>query len=153
MYYPHLEEDKYVDEVEAYYANFLEWLWYDEQECSSIIYNAWLYDLMKYATLKCVDHPYPVDNHYFRGLFEEAYYNYGTAHVGDDIEKKEKTWYYNEDHDCFDKLHYIPEHPGSIAIRGGNPGQFRAGRDGIRIGNLRAFPSGYPIEIQWNDPY
>ncbi len=72
----YLSDDKHVDEVEAHYAKFLKWMWEDGTPCGELIYNAWQYDLMKYATLYCKPHPYPVDNKYFRGIFEGAYYDY-----------------------------------------------------------------------------
>ncbi|NND05745.1 MAG: T9SS type A sorting domain-containing protein [Saprospiraceae bacterium] len=116
-----LEPDKHKDEVEAYYAETLEWLWSDGQECASIIYNAWLYDLMKYATLYCADHDYDVDDDYFRHLFEQCYYDYHVTHsngVGDlEVEKKEFSTFNDIDPGtpveyCFDRFHYIPDHPG-----------------------------------------
>jgi hypothetical protein len=71
-----LQPDKHKDEVEAHYAKTLEWLYYDQVACGNLIYNAWQYDLMKYATLHCIDHPYEVDGQYFRHLFEQAYEDY-----------------------------------------------------------------------------
>ena len=67
-----LQEDKHLDEVEAHYAKTLEWLCDDNQPCGDVIYNAWQYDLMKHATIDCKDHPYDVDEDYFRGLINQA---------------------------------------------------------------------------------
>ena len=69
-----LESDKHIDPVEAHYAKTLEWLCEDGTPCAEIIYNSWIYALMKHATIKCKEHPYDVDDHYFRDLFEQAYY-------------------------------------------------------------------------------
>jgi len=76
LYTAFLQPDKHVDEVEGHYAKTLDWLCYDGVPCGNILYNAWQYDLMKYATLKCIDHPYPVDAQYFRHLFEQCYEDY-----------------------------------------------------------------------------
>ncbi len=89
LYFPHLEEDKHLDEVEAHYVKTLEWLCYDGVPCGDLVYNAWLYDLMKYATLHCVDHPYEVDNKYFRHLFEQFYAGNGTYYDCDSSEAVE----------------------------------------------------------------
>jgi hypothetical protein len=71
-----LQQDKYLDEVEAHYAKTLEWLRSDAGRCGQLIYNAWKYDLMKYATLNCVDHPYAVDGQYFRQRFESCFMDF-----------------------------------------------------------------------------
>ena len=68
----HLETDKHLDEVEAHYAKTLEWFCEDNVPCGDVLYNAWQYDLMKYATLHCQDHPYGVDDQYFRGIVDQA---------------------------------------------------------------------------------
>ncbi|MDH3246486.1 MAG: hypothetical protein OEM26_17835, partial [Saprospiraceae bacterium] len=75
----------FYDEVEAHYAKTLEWLCEDGTPCGELVYNAWLYDLMKYATLKCIDHPYPVDAQYFRHIFEACYYDYVSEHGIDEL--------------------------------------------------------------------
>ncbi len=67
-----LETDKHEDEVEAHYAKTMEWLCEDGDACGELLYNAWQYDLAKYATLNCVDHPYDVDEAYFDRVFREA---------------------------------------------------------------------------------
>ena len=69
-----LEEDKHVDEVEAHYAKTLKWLCEDDTPCADILYGAWKYDLMKYATLHCREHPYDVTSQDFHKLVQEAYY-------------------------------------------------------------------------------
>ncbi len=61
-----LEQDKHVDEVEAHYYKTMKWLKEDGRECSDLLWNAWKYDLLKHGTLACQDHPYPVDEHYFK---------------------------------------------------------------------------------------
>ena len=66
-----LETDKHVDEVEAHYYKTMKWLKEDGRPCTDILWNAWKYDLCKYRTLECVDHPYPVDDHYFKKLLKE----------------------------------------------------------------------------------
>jgi hypothetical protein len=67
-----LEEDKNEDEVEAHYAKFLAWMSQDGVPCGDIIYNAWMYDLMKYATINCVDHPYELTDVAVHKLIAEA---------------------------------------------------------------------------------
>ncbi|MCB0669648.1 MAG: T9SS type A sorting domain-containing protein [Saprospiraceae bacterium] len=66
IYRPYLESNKALDEVEAHYAKVLQWLQWDGQECADVLYNAWRYDLMKYATLTCAEG----DHHGFD--FDEA---------------------------------------------------------------------------------
>ncbi len=68
-----LETDKHIDEVEAHYAKTMEWLKSDNVPCGDIIYNAWQYDLMKYATQVCADPSYPIDDATFRHVFEECW--------------------------------------------------------------------------------
>ncbi|MCB0688656.1 MAG: T9SS type A sorting domain-containing protein [Saprospiraceae bacterium] len=68
-----LEPDKHLDAVEAHYAKTLDWLCQDGGTCGEIIYNAWIYDLMKYATIHCQEHPYAVDAQYFRHLIEQGW--------------------------------------------------------------------------------
>jgi hypothetical protein len=80
LYCSKLETDKHIDEVEAHYAKYLEWLCNDYVECGPIIYNAWQYALTKYATLECIDHPYEVNDHYFKQLFKECYSAYRYAY-------------------------------------------------------------------------
>ena len=116
-----LEGDKHVDEVEAHYAKYLEWLCNDYVECGEIIYNAWQYALMKHGTLKCVDHPYEVDDHYFKQLFKECYTGYrnafGYSRVGGPLGSGTgtiNTDYYNDIDEtstvkyCFDEYKQLP---------------------------------------------
>ncbi len=42
-----------AEEVSQYYAGQLQWLKEDEAYCGSLLYNAWQYDLMRYATQVC----------------------------------------------------------------------------------------------------
>ncbi len=76
----HKKEHAYDDDVEAHYAKNLDWWCNDGVPCGELIYNAWQYDLMKYATLECVDHPYEVDAQYFRHIFEQCYIDYYDAY-------------------------------------------------------------------------
>ncbi len=76
LYQAFLQPDKHVDEIEAYYARTLDWLKNDGTPCANLIYNAWQYDLMKHATLKCKKHPYEVGDEYFRKLFTKCYEDY-----------------------------------------------------------------------------
>jgi len=66
-----LESDKLCDPVEAHYATYMEWLCNDGTACGEILYNAWIYDLIKYGTINCVDHPYDVDEAHIRKLIKE----------------------------------------------------------------------------------
>ena len=66
-----LERDDYVNPVEAHYIETIKWLCEDNQDCASLVVGGWWYDLMKEATINCVDHPYPVDEQYFRKLLDD----------------------------------------------------------------------------------
>ncbi|MDH3246318.1 MAG: hypothetical protein OEM26_16965, partial [Saprospiraceae bacterium] len=83
-----LETDKAINPVEAHYAKTLQWLCEDNQQCNGFVLGGWWWDLLKYGTLDCVDHPYPVDDAYFKKLFQDpslaCYYE---AYVGDVCEK------------------------------------------------------------------
>ncbi len=68
-----LADDKSVDEVEAHYSKVLEWLGNDGIPCGDLIYNSWIYDLMKYATIHCAEHPYELDEATVHKLIKEAY--------------------------------------------------------------------------------
>lgn len=100
-----LESDKHQDEVEAHYAKTLEWLRSDNVPCGNLIYNSWQYALMKYATLHCVDHPYPVGDEYFREIFLECYEDYLYGNVNGstmyDINPAEPVEY------CFDRWGFV----------------------------------------------
>lgn len=69
---PWLQPDKHVDEVEAHYAKTLAWLYSEGGECSELLYNAWQYDLMKRATMHCVEHPYDLSDFYFTDLVNDC---------------------------------------------------------------------------------
>ena len=71
-----LEPDKHKDPIEAHYAKTLDWLRNDGVPCGNLIYNSWQYALMKHATLECVEHPYGVNDNYFREKFLECYEDY-----------------------------------------------------------------------------
>ncbi|MCB0665683.1 MAG: T9SS type A sorting domain-containing protein [Saprospiraceae bacterium] len=66
-----LEQDKHLNPIEAHYAETLRWLCEDQQECNSLVIGGWWYDLIKYATLECIDHPYPVDDKYLQQIFKD----------------------------------------------------------------------------------
>ncbi len=76
----HKEDTSFIDEVEAHYAKTLDWMCADSVPCGELIYNAWQYDLMKYATLECIEHPYEVDAKYFRKHFERCYIDFYYKH-------------------------------------------------------------------------
>jgi len=96
----------FYDEVEAHYAKTMQWLREDGQQCGDIIYNSWLYDLMKYATLKCIDHPYPVDNQYFRHIFEQCYADW--LHSKNGFEEAELVVNGGHESSIFNDLHHDP---------------------------------------------
>lgn len=73
LWVANLNSEKDENEVEAHYAQVLKWLCEDDTPCGEIIYNAWLFDLMKYATLHCNPHLYGSSEAYFKEKFEEAY--------------------------------------------------------------------------------
>ncbi len=58
-----LESDKHVNPIEAHYAKTIDWLCQDGQDCSSLVLAGYAYDLVKYATIDCIDHPYDVTGH------------------------------------------------------------------------------------------
>jgi hypothetical protein len=66
-----LEGDKDCDEVEAYYKKQLDWFCEDETPCGRLIYNSWLYDLIKYATVTCKSNDH-LDDQRFDQLFYRA---------------------------------------------------------------------------------
>ncbi|MDH3245127.1 MAG: hypothetical protein OEM26_10970, partial [Saprospiraceae bacterium] len=59
-----LEEDKNINPIEAHYAKMIDWLCTDRRVCNYPILAGWAYDLIRYGTLDCIDHPYPVDEAY-----------------------------------------------------------------------------------------
>jgi hypothetical protein len=69
-----LEDNKDCDPVEAHYQKQLQWLWEDGQQCSERLFNSWMYDLMRYATLNCSNAHY-LDDYRFRQLVEKALKN------------------------------------------------------------------------------
>ena len=133
LYAARLERDKHVDEVEAHYWKYLEWLCNDYVDCGPIIYNAWQYELMKYATLHCIDHPYPVDDHYFKQMFEKCYseyrevyghsrtHNYTGGDPGTGIPSDIVTFYDEDKTDgvmyCFDEFKVLPGAYGQYDIQ------------------------------------
>ncbi|MBK8504467.1 MAG: hypothetical protein IPL46_21035 [Saprospiraceae bacterium] len=71
-----LESDKHINPVEAHYQQAIEWLCNDGQVCSYPVLMGWFYDLVKYATLECIEHPYAVDANYLDKLIGDG--------IGDD---------------------------------------------------------------------
>ncbi len=69
----YLEPDKNLDPVEAHYANQL-WDWQENDwPCTNIIHNAWMYDLIKRATLHCKEHPYELSDEYFSNFIDSCF--------------------------------------------------------------------------------
>ncbi|MCB0688164.1 MAG: T9SS type A sorting domain-containing protein, partial [Saprospiraceae bacterium] len=66
-----LEKDKHINPIEAHYASTLQWLCEDQQECNSLVIGGWWYDLIRQATLECIDHPYPVNDKYFEQILKD----------------------------------------------------------------------------------
>ncbi len=71
LWIPELERDKHCDEVEAFYQKNLDWLCTDGGSCGALVYNSWIYDLIKYATLECKNYDH-LDEKAFDGLFRRA---------------------------------------------------------------------------------
>jgi len=76
-----LEQDKHVNPIEAHYAKNLQWLCEDNQACSELVLAGWLYDLIKYASLECIDHPYPVDDQYIRNILKDPSLDCGEGEI------------------------------------------------------------------------
>lgn len=72
LWLPELETNKDVDPVEAHYGNNLKWWKEDLQPCTNIIYNSWIYDLIKRSTYTCREHPYHFDEHHVKELIKEC---------------------------------------------------------------------------------
>ncbi len=72
IFMPYLTLDKRIDEVEAHYARFLAWLRYEGEECHELLFNAWQYDLIKYANSQCFEHEYDLDDHLLRDLLTKC---------------------------------------------------------------------------------
>ncbi len=84
LWMPILEDDKHCDEVEAHYKKQLDWFCEDQSDCGPLLYNSWLYDLIKYATVTCKPHSY-LDDHSFHELFKRAV---GNPQPGDQVRIK-----------------------------------------------------------------
>ena len=84
LWMPELEDDKNCDEVEAHYKKQLDWFCSDDLACGPILYNSWLYDLIKYGTTQCKPHSY-LDDQSFHKLFKRAV---GNPQQGDQIRIK-----------------------------------------------------------------
>ncbi|MBK8501902.1 MAG: T9SS type A sorting domain-containing protein [Saprospiraceae bacterium] len=100
-----LQPDKHQDEIEAHYAKTLDWLRNDGVPCGNLLYNSGQYALMKYATLECAEHPYSVDDAYFRSRFLQCYedYLYGNVNgsIKYDIDPSLEVEY------CFDRWGFV----------------------------------------------
>ncbi len=72
LWMANLETDADISEVEAYYAEQIRWWKEDERPCGNIIYNSWIYDLMKQTTLTCIDHPYRFTDENARHLIADC---------------------------------------------------------------------------------
>lgn len=70
-----LIQDKEEDEVQAHYSKTLQWLCEDNFSCAEIIYGAWMYDLMQYASKECSPYGYALTDQVFDNLFEQAYFS------------------------------------------------------------------------------
>ncbi|NND33886.1 MAG: T9SS type A sorting domain-containing protein, partial [Saprospiraceae bacterium] len=68
----YLEPDKDISEVEAHYSKILDWLREDGGSCTNIIYNSWIYDLIKRATQHCVEHPYELTDQRTKEIIDEC---------------------------------------------------------------------------------
>ncbi len=119
----HRSDTTFSDDVEAHYARNLEWWCRDSTPCGALVYNAWQYDLMKHATLKCIDHPYDVDELYFQKHFTQCYYDFrfygpstanGLSDVSDfhDIDPTDIVEF------CFDKFKPLPTNSGCTHLNG-----------------------------------
>ncbi|MBK8503968.1 MAG: T9SS type A sorting domain-containing protein [Saprospiraceae bacterium] len=72
LWLPHLETDKHINPVEAHYAQNLQWWKEDGGPCSNIIYNSWIYDLIRRGTYNCKDHPYEYHLEHVDALIQEC---------------------------------------------------------------------------------
>ncbi len=63
------------NEVEDHFIKTLDWLCEDDSPCGDLLYNAWIYSLMKYSTLDCIKHPYRMTEENFRQRFIDAYFS------------------------------------------------------------------------------
>ncbi|MBK8504717.1 MAG: T9SS type A sorting domain-containing protein [Saprospiraceae bacterium] len=73
IWFAQLEGDKHINPVEAHYQQAIDWLCKDGQPCSYPFLIGWFYDLVKYASLDCIEHPYPVNADYIHKVFLESY--------------------------------------------------------------------------------
>ncbi|MBK8500979.1 MAG: T9SS type A sorting domain-containing protein [Saprospiraceae bacterium] len=64
----------------------MDWLCEDDTPCGRLVYNGWLYDLIKYATVTCKSNGY-LDDHKFDELFYRAV---GNPQQGDMVRIKNK---------------------------------------------------------------
>lgn len=65
LYFPVLEKNEHLSQIEAHYAQTIDWLCKDGGSCTLPFLLGWTYDLMKWGTLNCQEHPYPVNDMYF----------------------------------------------------------------------------------------
>ncbi len=65
--------DKDSQEVLSHYARTMEWLCEDGRPCAQLLYRGWLFDLMKYSSTVCGDHPYALPDDHFLALATKAW--------------------------------------------------------------------------------
>ncbi len=67
-----LEDDRKVNEVEAHYVNFIQWLCEDGDECSELMLSGWAYDLLKYGTTDCSGQSYAGNDDFMHRLLSDS---------------------------------------------------------------------------------
>jgi hypothetical protein len=70
LFYASLQSDPSLNEVEAHYQKSIDWLCTDNRQCIYPFLLGWAYDLMKYGTLDCREHPYPVSTNYLDQILD-----------------------------------------------------------------------------------
>ncbi len=71
---PYLQPDKRIDEVEAHYAQALGWIKNETEACGELLYNAWIYDLIKYGTTVCQKGEFQLTDEGFNNLLDSCAY-------------------------------------------------------------------------------
>ena len=97
LWEPVITEKYAYDSLSGYYAQQLQWLIQDNGTCAGLVWNAWQYDLMRYATQLCGDEL--LDNESFDHLFKQAYQSEETFR--DKFHKED-----SEPTTCIDKSEY-----------------------------------------------
>lgn len=72
LWLPYLHHDKALEPVEAHYRGVLDWLREDGTPCANIVYNAWIYDLIRQGTFHCKEHPYDIEIEQVEDHMEEC---------------------------------------------------------------------------------